>query len=255
MDAGTPNTQASLSLESVSVEFHIYNSSGRSLKKQLMRASSGSRISADAGHVVVQALKNLSLSVQHGDRMGLIGQNGAGKTTLLRVMAGVYEPTHGAVRANGRVTPLFDVGLGIDPEATGYENIYLRGALLGLRRAEIDDAKDDIAEFTELGDYLDVPVRTYSSGMTLRLAFAISTCVSPEILLLDEFLAVGDAHFLHRAEERLNRMISRAGIMVLASHSSELIERLCNKVVWIDAGQIRESGAPAGILSAYSRAG
>ena len=147
----------------------------------------------------------------------------------------------------------FDVGLGIDPEATGYENIYLRGALLGMRRREIDAVKDEIAEFTELGDYLDVPVRTYSSGMTLRLAFAVSTCVSPDILLMDEFLAVGDAHFLHKAEERLNRMISRAGIMVFASHSTELIRRLCNKVAWIDAGRVRALGAPAEVLGKYEQ--
>ena len=202
---------------------------------------------------MVQALRGLKLSLEHGDRLGLVGHNGAGKTTLLRTMAGVYKPMHGVVSAKGRVIPLFDVGLGIDPEATGYENIYLRGALLGMRRREIDAVKDEIAEFTELGDYLDVPVRTYSSGMTLRLAFAVSTCVSPDILLMDEFLAVGDAHFLHKAEERLNRMISRAGIMVFASHSTELIRRLCNKVAWIDAGRVRALGAPAEVLGKYQQ--
>lgn len=247
------DSQISLSLENVSVEFHIYNSTGRSLKKQLVRASTGGRISSETGHVVVQALKNLTLCLEHGDRVGVVGHNGAGKTTLLRVMAGVYEPTSGNVAAHGRVTSLFDVGLGIDPEATGYENIYLRGALLGMRRREIDTVKDEIAEFTELGDYLDVPVRTYSSGMTLRLAFAVSTCMSPDILLMDEFLAVGDAHFMHRAEERLNRMVSRAGIMVLASHSIELVARLCNKAMWMHAGQIRMSGAVDQVLSQYAR--
>lgn len=249
----SPESDVSLSLEDVSVEFHIYNSVGRSLKKQLVRASTGGRISADSGHVVVQALKSLNLSLRHGDRLGLVGHNGAGKTTLLRVMAGVYEPTSGAVTAHGRVTPLFDVGLGIDPEATGYENIYLRGALLGMRRREIDAVKDEIADFTELGDYLDVPVRTYSSGMTLRLAFAVSTCMSPDILLMDEFLAVGDAHFIHRAEERLNRMVSRAGIMVLASHSRELIERLCDRAIWMEAGQIRMSGKADEVIREYGR--
>ena len=243
----------SLTLDDVSVDFHIYNPTGRSLKKHLVRASTGGRISTDSGHVVVQALRGLKLSLEHGDRLGLVGHNGAGKTTLLRTMAGVYEPMHGVVSAKGRVIPLFDVGLGIDPEATGYENIYLRGALLGMRRREIDAVKDEIAEFTELGDYLDVPVRTYSSGMTLRLAFAVSTCVSPDILLMDEFLAVGDAHFLHKAEERLNRMISRAGIMVFASHSTELIRRLCNKVAWIDAGRVRALGAPAEVLGKYEQ--
>ena len=246
-------SDVSLILDDVSVEFHIYSSTGRSLKKHLVRATTGGRISTDSGHVVVQALRGLKLSLEHGDRLGLVGRNGAGKTTLLRTMAGVYEPMHGLVSANGRVIPLFDVGLGIDPEATGYENIYLRGALLGMRRREIDAVKDEIADFTELGDYLDVPVRTYSSGMTLRLAFAVSTCVSPDILLMDEFLAVGDARFLHKAEERLNRMISRAGIMVLASHSTELIGRLCNKVAWIEAGRVRAIGAPAEVLGKYGQ--
>jgi ABC-type polysaccharide/polyol phosphate transport system ATPase subunit len=241
-----------IELADVSVEFHIYNSTGRSLKKHLVRASTGGKISADSGRIVVQALRNVNLSLKHGDRIGLVGHNGAGKTTLLRAMAGVYEPTEGVVRAVGRVTPLFDVGLGIDPEATGYENILLRGSLLGMTRQEIDAVKEEIAEFTELGDYLDVPVRTYSSGMTLRLAFAVSTCVSPDILLLDEFLAVGDAHFLHKAEDRLNRMISRAGVMVLASHSTELIKRLCGKVAWMEAGSVRALGPTHEVLREYA---
>jgi ABC-type polysaccharide/polyol phosphate transport system ATPase subunit len=249
----TMGSEIFLALEDVSVEFHIYNSTGRSLKKQLVRASTGGRISAETGHVVVQALKTVSLFFEHGDRVGLVGHNGAGKTTLLRVMAGVYEPTSGNVTANGRITSLFDVGLGIDTEATGYENIYLRGSMLGMRRREIDAAKAEIAEFTELGDYLDVPVRTYSSGMTLRLAFAVCTCTSPDILLMDEFLAVGDAHFMHRAEERLNRMVNRAGIMVLATHSTELMARLCNKAIWLEAGQIRMAGRVDEVLERYTR--
>jgi len=244
---------ASLVLDDVSVDFHIYSAAGRSLKKHLVRASSGGRISTDSGRMVVQALRNITMSLSHGDRLGLIGHNGAGKTTLLRVMAGVYEPLQGVLRVQGRVIPLFDVGFGIDPEATGYENIYLRGALLGMKRRELDAARDEIAEFTELGDYLHVPVRTYSSGMTLRLAFGISTCVSPDILLLDEFLAVGDAHFLQKAEQRMNEMIRRAGILVLASHSADLIARLCNKAVWIDSGRARAFGTPAEILRDYER--
>lgn len=247
------SSDVSLVLEDVSVEFHIFNAAARSLKKHLVRASTGGRISTDSGRMIVQALRDISVSLGRGDRLGLVGHNGAGKTTLLRTMAGVYEPLQGALHARGRVIPLFDVGLGIDPEATGHENIYLRGALLGMKRRELDAVRDDIADFTELGDYLHMPVRTYSSGMTLRLAFGISTCISPDILLLDEFLAVGDAHFLNKAEERMNQMIRRAGIMVLASHSHELIERLCNNVLWMEAGQVRAFGTPKEVLPEYKR--
>src|SRR3954468_6018197 len=240
-------------LDNVCVDFHIYNSAGRSLKKHLVRTSTGGRLTGDAGRINVAALREVSLTLQRGDRVGVVGHNGAGKTTFLRTIAGVYEPSAGFVAVTGRVTPLFDIGLGIDPEATGYENMYLRGALLGMSRREIDAVRDDIAEFTELGDYLDVPVRTYSAGMTLRLAFAICTCGSPGVLLLDEFLAVGDAQFMHKAEERLNQMISRAGVMVLASHSDKLIERLCNRVVWLEGGRIHAPGEPAETLRAYLR--
>ena len=245
---------ASLVLDRVSVDFHLFNSAGRSLKKHLVRASIGGRIRMDAGHTVVQALRDVSLSLERGDHVGLVGHNGAGKTTLLRVMGGVYEPLEGSVEIHGRVTSLFDVGFGIDPEATGYENIELRGTLLGMSARELEAAREDVAEFSELGDYLDVPVRTYSTGMTLRLAFGISTCVSSDILLLDEFLAAGDVRFLAKAEERMHQMIRRAGIMVLASHSGELIERLCNKAVWLHGGQVRACGSPQEVLAEYRQA-
>lgn len=242
---------AVITLNDVSVDFHIYNSAGRSLKKHLVRTSTGGRISGDSGRISVAALRGVSLTLEQGDRLGVIGNNGAGKTTLLRIIAGVYEPSGGQVHVSGRVTPLFDVGLGIDPEATGYENMYLRGALLGMTRKEVDDAKEEIAEFTGLGEYLNVPVRTYSTGMTLRLAFAVCTSVSADVLLLDEFLAVGDAQFMHKAEDRLNRMISRAGVMVLASHSEALIRRLCNKVLWMESGKLRRLGSPDDVLREY----
>jgi ABC-type polysaccharide/polyol phosphate transport system ATPase subunit len=240
-----------ISLEGISVEFPIYSTTGRSLKKRLLRVSTGGRISNETGRIVVHALNDVSLKFDHGDRVGLVGHNGAGKTTLLRVLAGVYEPTAGVIRSEGRITPLFDVSLGIDVEATGTENIYLRGALLGLTRRELDKKRDEIATFTELGDYMSAPVRTYSAGMSMRLAFAISTSIVPEILLMDENIAAGDAHFIHKAERRLNEIVERSGIMVLASHSEDLIERLCNRAVWMDAGMVRAVGRPQEILTAY----
>jgi ABC-type polysaccharide/polyol phosphate transport system ATPase subunit len=151
----------------------------------------------------------------------------------------------------GRVTPIFDVGLGIDPEATGTENIYLRGALLGMRKADLSKMVPSIAEFIELEDYLDMPVRTYSAGMALRLAFAISTCVSPDILLLDEFFAVGDEGFMRKAEARMMDLVDRVPIIVLASHSREVLHRLCNKALWLESGTVKGFGPLDEVLAAY----
>jgi ABC-2 type transport system ATP-binding protein len=245
---------ASIALTNVSVHFPIYNATGRSLKKQFVRATTGGLVVSDAGRVVVNALRSVNLRMEHGDRVGIVGHNGAGKTTLLRVLAGVYEPLFGSVQISGRVIPLFDIGFGIDPEATGYDNILLRGILLGIPRTVLTEQVSDVADFTELGDYLHMPVRTYSTGMYLRLAFAISTVIAPDILLLDELLAVGDAHFMVKAERRMAELVDRSGIMVLASHSDELLRRLCDKVVWMHAGEVREFGATDQVLASYAAA-
>ena len=245
---------ATIRLRDVHVEIPIYNTSGRSLKKQLVRATTGGRIQSDHGLTVVRALNGVTLDLKDGDRLGLVGHNGAGKTTLLRVLAGVYEPTRGSVSVEGSVMPLLDVHMGIDVEATGEENIVLRGTLLGISRRKLAAVTSEIAEFTELGDYLRMPVRTYSAGMVLRLAFAISTCIQPDILLMDEYFAVGDASFVHKAQRRLNQLVSQAGIMVLASHSDELIRRLCNKVIWLQAGEVRAAGDLDSVLPRYLEA-
>lgn len=243
---------ATISLRDMRVEIPIYDVSGRSLKKQLLRASTGGRIVRDHGVTVVRAIKGMSLELTDGDRIGLVGSNGAGKTTLLRVLAGVYEPTGGSVDVQGSVIPLLDIGLGIDYESTGLENILLRGAVLGVKRRDLKILTERIVEFTELGNYLSMPVRTYSSGMILRLAFGISTSVTPEILLLDEFFGVGDRAFLEKAERRLNEQVSQAGILVFASHSQELIRRLCNKALWLDKGELRALGDVEQVLAEYA---
>lgn len=242
---------ASIVLRDMHVEIPIYDTSGRSLKKQLLRASTGGRIIRDRGITVARVINGISLELKDGDRLGLIGANGAGKTSLLRVLAGVYEPTGGWISVEGSVIPLLDINLGIDYESTGYENVLLRGAVLGLKRSQLKTLSEGIAEFTGLDNYLDVPVRTYSSGMVLRLAFGISTSVAPEILLLDEFFGVGDSAFIEKAEQRLNRLISKAGILVFASHSQDLIRRLCNKVLWLDKGEIRALGDVDSVLAEY----
>jgi ABC-2 type transport system ATP-binding protein/lipopolysaccharide transport system ATP-binding protein len=240
-----------LRTEAVSVDFPIYSASSRSLKNRVLRFGGAGHLSTDTGRITVQALRDVTANFEHGDRVGLVGRNGAGKTTLLRVLAGVYEPTHGRVSKQGQVAPLFDVALGMDLEGTGYENILLRGLMLGLSRKQIRERTDEIVQFTELGDYLSVPLRTYSSGMMLRLAFAVSTSIEPEILLMDEWIGVGDAHFITKAEVRLQGLVDRAGIMVIASHSNALIRKVCNKALLMDQGRVVATGGAEEVLAQY----
>jgi len=243
---------ALIEFENATVEFAIYNATGRSLKKQLLQMATGGQIGSDErGRVVVRALEDLSFSLHSGDRVGLLGHNGAGKSTLLRVLSGVYEPSSGSALIEGKVGSLIDISLGIDHEATGRENIYTRGALLGMTRATMRQHIDEIIEFSELGQFIDMPLRTYSTGMHLRLVFAVSTILRPDILLMDEWLSVGDEGFRHRAEARLRSMVEATKILVLASHSRELIMNTCNRVIWLEHGRIRMMGAPAMVMEAY----
>src|SRR3954466_13718829 len=208
------NEAAELALENVSVSFPIYHSGSQSLKKNILFRGSGGHLASDANHrIIVEALRNVSMQFRAGDRVALVGTNGAGKTTLLRVMAGVYEPVTGTVRSRGRISPMFDIALGIDSDISGYDNIRLRGLILGLTAEQIEERIADIAEFTELGDYLDIPVRTYSSGMMTRLTFAVATCFAPEVVLMDEWIVAGDASFLTRAHQRIEAFVERAGIL------------------------------------------
>jgi ABC-2 type transport system ATP-binding protein/lipopolysaccharide transport system ATP-binding protein len=241
---------ASILMSDVTVDFPIYSGGGRSLKKTLVAIGTGGSIQRGAGRITVEALKDISLNLDHGDRLAIVGHNGAGKTTLLRVMAGVYEPTQGRVRVTGRVSTIFDFTLGLDFDATGYENIALQGMLLGLSRREIGALVDEIGVFTDLGAYLDMPIRTYSSGMLTRLAFAVATSVDPEVLLIDEWIATGDAEFFQRAEERLHALVERAGILVLASHIPALMRRYCTKAVWLEHGRLKRVGSVEEVLEA-----
>ena len=246
---------ASIRLHRVSVSFPIYSAGSRSIRTRLMAAGSGGRIGTDgASHVVVRGLKDVTAEIAHGDRVALIGRNGAGKTTLLRVMAGIYEPIAGTAIIEGKVAPLFDVGLGMDPESSGYENILLRGLYLGLSRAEIRAKADEIAAFTELGSFLNLPLRTYSAGMHTRLSFAVSTSIDPEILLLDEGVGAGDAAFLEKAKRRLDAVVARAGILVLASHAETLVRQLCTRAILLDQGGVVASGPIDEVLERYHRA-
>jgi ABC-2 type transport system ATP-binding protein/lipopolysaccharide transport system ATP-binding protein len=245
---------ATIQLEGVSLSFPIYNASSRSLRTQVLAVGTGGRIGADArNHVIVQALDDIRLTINHGDRLGLVGHNGSGKTTLLRVMAGIYEPTQGQVIVDGKVAPIFDLGIGMDPEASGYENIRFRGLYLGLSRAEIRSVTEEIAEFTELGSFLDMPIKTYSAGMHARLAFAISTCIKPEILLLDESIGAGDAAFLEKAKRRLVDFVAHAGILVLASHSETILREMCNKAILLEHGRVLVAGSVDEVFARYKQ--
>jgi len=248
----SPASSATISLEDVSVSFPLYHGGSRSLKKSLLFRGSGGRIGTDASQrIIVEALRNISLSLSVGDRLALIGSNGAGKTTLLRVMAGIYEPIAGKVTVRGRISPMFDISLGIDHELTGYDNIRLRGLILGMTPDEIETRLPEIAEFTGLDDYLEMPVRTYSAGMMLRLTFAVATCFEPEVLLMDEWIVAGDASFINQARQRIAKFIDKAAVLVLASHDLAACQQWCNKAVWLDQGQIKAFGAIHEVIQAY----
>lgn len=245
---------ASITLQNVHLDLPIFDVSAISLKKRVLRMGRRNRIAEDnTGVVVVRAIDDLSLKLESGDRLGIIGHNGAGKSTLLRVMAGIYPPSSGTVAVQGKAVPLLNISLGMDDQSTGRQNIRLRGLLLGMTDAEIKRKTEEIAAFTELGDYLDLPLRTYSSGMRVRLAFAISTAVEADILLLDEVLGVGDASFQDKANKRLQDLHARTEIVVLAIHSSDAIRKTCNKVLWMERGKVRMFGKVDEVVSAYDK--
>jgi len=229
----------SISLENCSLHLPIYGTINRSLKGAVMASATGGRIAAASRNVtVVQALKNVSLEIRAGDRVGLMGHNGSGKTSLLRMLAGIYEPTSGRIAVDGNVSSFINLGLGMDHEATGTENILLCGLMFGMGFDEIRRLTPSIGEFSGLGDFLEMPVRTYSSGMLMRLVFSIVTSVHAEILLMDEWLSVGDADFVEHAEERLQEIVDAASILVIASHSEETIASTCNVIVRLEHGEV-----------------
>lgn len=243
---------ALIQLDKVDIDFPIFNANGRSLKNKILQiATGGNLVSNQNGLVVVRALEGLKFTINDGDRVGLIGHNGSGKSTLLRVLAGVYAPVQGQIKIEGKIGSLIDMWLGIDMECTGRENIYLRGALNGLSKAQIANEIKNITEFAELGHFIDMPVRTYSSGMYLRLAFSIATILHTDILLMDEWLSVGDGDFQLRAQQRIADLISKTKILVLASHSKDLIKNTCNRVIWLEHGKVKKDGLPSDVLDEY----
>lgn len=247
---------AQIDLRSIFVEFPIFNVNARSLKKHFLKLATGGSVVKDANeHIIVNALNNVSVSFKHGDRIGLIGHNGSGKSTLLRLLARIYEPTRGQININGHVSPMLDFATGMEAEFTGYENIYTRGILLGSTRNEIKKQIDDIAELTGLGDYLAMPIRTYSSGMKIRLAFAISTSIKPEILLIDEVFGAGDANFMEKARTRMISLLDQSSIVVMATHDNNLIREFCTKALLLEGGRVKYFGSVEKAFEIYNLKG
>jgi ABC-2 type transport system ATP-binding protein len=241
---------ASIQLDNASVEFSI------PVRMRDLMHRTGKRLlggTIDYEGQKIQALKDISVDVKEGDRIGIIGHNGAGKTTLLRVMAGIYEPTGGTARIDGRVSTLINTLPGHDPNDTGLETIRSSALYFGMTRAQINDRIDDIAEFTELGDYLEMPVRVYSSGMLTRLSFALATSIEPEILIMDEGLATGDAAFAIKSQERIAGLINRSAIVIFASHSVAMLKGMCSQGLALERGHLLEQGPMENVIKAYLR--
>lgn len=240
--------------ENVSVKFRIYHNSAPSLKDavftQLNRLMGKKN---QDNFTEFFAIHHLSLDINSGDRLGIIGLNGAGKSTLLKTIAGIYAPHQGRIVVSGRMTPLMELGAGFDPEQTGRENIYLNGTLLGFSPVEMKARELAITEFSELGEFLDLPVKYYSSGMYGRLAFSIATMTEPEILLIDEVFATGDAHFVEKSSQRILQLVEQSQIVVIVSHNLEQIKKLCNRVIVMDKGVILKDGEPQEMLDYYTQ--
>ncbi len=240
----------SIATQNASVDFPIFDAKSRSLKKTVLGVVGGN-IESGSKIPVIQALRDVTVDLEEGARVGLVGHNGAGKSTLLRLLAGIYEPTTGTAVVRGKVAPVFDLGVGMDPEISGYENILIRGLFLGMTRKQMEKRVDDIAEFTELGDFLSMPLRTYSTGMRVRLALGVVTSIDPEILLLDEGIGAVDAAFLEKARDRLSDLVARAGLLVFASHSDEFLRELCTSAIWMEHGRVKQQGSLKEIITAY----
>jgi lipopolysaccharide transport system ATP-binding protein len=241
-----------ITLDKVCLDFPVYNADARSLKSSLVSVATGGVLRAgNKGGITVRALDDISLSIGAGERVGLVGHNGSGKSSLLRVLNGVYRPSSGTINVDGEIGSLIDINIGTNPEATGLENITMCAALMGIPKSTVAEKLTEIIDFSELGNYISMPVRTYSSGMQMRLLFSIATTMSPQILLMDEWLSVGDESFVEKAEERLGKLVSETDILVFASHSRKTITSTCNRLIWLEHGRIKADGDPESIANAY----
>ncbi|MBI3860685.1 MAG: ABC transporter ATP-binding protein [Planctomycetia bacterium] len=241
----------SIELENVSLVFRVRQQRRVALKDFIVNRMFSRSVNP---YMHVRALSNINLTLREGDRLGIVGHNGAGKSTMLKMLAGIYPPTSGTRRVAGEVSSLFDLQLGFEPEASGWENIAYRGYLQGETPKSLKDKLEEIAAFSELGEFLHSPVRHYSSGMLVRLAFSVASAIDPEILLVDEVLSAADMAFLKKCRRRMEEMIDKARLIVMVNHDLDTIARFCNRVIWLDHGEIRRSGPTGEILAAYSEA-
>ncbi len=244
---------AHIKLKGVEFSYPVFQVANRSIKFELMRNIVGSRLVSRPNRVDVQALAGVDLEIKEGERLGIIGRNGSGKSTLLRMLAGLIRPDAGEVDVQGRVVSTITRGLGLTLERTGRQNIELPLRLLGATSEEVRDAKLSVPEWTGLGGYIDLPMRTYSAGMRSRLTFAISTSIKGDILILDEWMSAGDADFVNKARQRLKSVMSQSGIVVLCTHSMRIIETMCTSVCWLDQGRVVMTGHPRSVINAYKR--
>jgi lipopolysaccharide transport system ATP-binding protein len=244
---------ARIDVQSLRIEFPLYHGQSRSLKKTMLAAAKGRRLQQNSQHrMVVEALRDVSFSLGPGERLGLVGHNGAGKTTLLRALAGVYEPVGGRVQIQGSLNALLDPNQGMNMELTGRENVALRGRFHRMNNAGILDLQEDVRAFAELGDFFDLPVRIYSSGMVVRLAFAMATAIRPQVLLMDEWFLAGDASFRVKAQERLESMVRGADILVLSTHIPDIVRSWCTRVIWLEDGHVRADGPANEVMDAFT---
>lgn len=241
-------TESEIRIEELSLLFRLHQDKQISLKEKFSRALHKQWLPPNKEF---WALKEVSLTIGHGERVGIVGHNGAGKSTLLKTICRIYSPTKGRISIVGRVAPLLEIGAGFQPELSGRENIYLNGAILGYPESQLREVEKDVIEFTQLEEFIDTPVKYYSTGMYMKLAFAIATAVDPEILILDEVFAGGDAEFIGRAQERMGRFVKKSNVLVFVSHQPELIRKLCNRVIWLDHGRVVADGPVDEVMAAY----
>jgi len=239
---------SSILIENLSIKFRIYHDRSPSFKDYFASLFKRQR------HVAYSdfwAVKDVSFEIKAGDRVGIIGHNGAGKSTLLKALCRVYEPSDGRISVDGRIAPLLEIGAGFHPEFTGRENIYLNGAILGYTKQQLNVIEPEVITFAELEEFIDTPVKYYSTGMYMRLAFSLATAMHPDILVLDEIFAGGDAAFMAKARARMHNLIDKADIMIMVSHDHELIKSLCNRVIWLDHGKLTADGSPEDVVGRY----
>jgi ABC-type polysaccharide/polyol phosphate transport system ATPase subunit len=239
---------SSIHVENLSIKFRIYHDRSPSLKEYFANLF---KRNGQTAHSDFWAVKDVSFDIKAGDRVGIVGHNGAGKSTSLKALCRVYESSDGEISVSGRIAPLLEIGAGFHPEFTGRENIYLNGAILGYSKHQLKEIESEVIAFAELEEFIDAPVKYYSTGMYMRLAFSLATAMHPDILVLDEIFAGGDAAFMTKAKARMHALIDKANIMVMLSHDHLLVKSLCNRVLWLDHGRLIADGSPNEVVERY----